>query len=67
MHRVIGFDITKCIGAMRMSITQKTGQKACRLVKEYEEKQDRIVEKAKQGSGYDLISKKKVKISEKSK
>jgi len=57
-YSFIGLDVTKNIGAMRMSIAQKTGQKACDLVKEYEEKQGRTVEKAKLGSGYDLISKK---------
>jgi len=42
-----------------MSITQKTGQKACDLVKKYEEDQGRTVRKAEQGSGCDLISEKR--------
>lgn len=39
-----------------MSTPQKTGQKACDLVTKYEEGQGRTVNKALQGSGYDLKS-----------
>ena len=41
---------------MLVSSTQKMEQKACELVAEYEKTYGRTVEKAEQGSGYDLKS-----------
>ncbi len=39
-----------------MSMSQKTGQKACDLVTKYERGQGRTVKEARQGTGYDLKS-----------
>ncbi len=39
-----------------MSRAQRTGQQACDLVAQFEEKSGRTVEKARPGSGYDLMS-----------